>query len=95
MEDLVQIWPDRDRRSDALLRCLIDVHQHEPPDALTPNQARVLEALSRGLGDKGAADLLGVTIESIKTSSQLARRKLKAKNTTHACCEALRRGLIT
>jgi DNA-binding NarL/FixJ family response regulator len=72
----------------------MDVHAYEPPDALTPTQVRVLEALSRGLGDNGAADVLGVTTESVKTSSQLARRKLKAKNTTHACCEALRQGLI-
>jgi DNA-binding NarL/FixJ family response regulator len=91
---LAQWWPDPDRRHDALVRCLVDVHSYEPPDLLTPTQVRVLGALSHGLGYRGAADLLGVTVESVKTSSTLARRKLKARNTTHACCVAIREGLI-
>jgi DNA-binding NarL/FixJ family response regulator len=92
--DLEQLWPDPDRRDDALIRCLTDVYAYEPPDALTPQEVRVIGALSHGLGDNGAADTLGLSFESVKLSSKLARRKLRAKNTTHACCEALRQGLI-
>lgn len=88
-----ELMPDPDRRDEALLRCLVDVHSYEP-ELLTPAQTRVLGALSHGLGDRGAADLLGVTVESVKEAAKLARRKLQARNTTHACCEALRRGLI-
>jgi LuxR family transcriptional regulator len=72
----------------------VNVHEAEFPDYLTPQQARTLEAMSRGLNREEAADVLGITVESVKTHLRLARRALRAKTTTHACCEALRRGLI-
>ena len=97
-------WTDPDRRDAALLACLEDVYRAEEgralpavpidPAELTPEELRILGALSRGLGDRGTADVLGVTWDSVRHSSRSARRKLGAKNTTHACCEALRRGLI-
>lgn len=40
------------------------------------------------------ADVLGLAVETVKTHMKRARRKLQAKNTAHACSEALRRGLI-
>lgn len=97
MVPLEELWPDPDLRDDALLRCLVDVYTYEPsaPRPLSPMQVRVLEALSHGLGDSGSADVLGIDFETVKGYSKLARHKLRAKNTTHACCEALRRGLIT
>ncbi len=101
---LDHLWPDPDRRDDALLRCLEDVYRADEelvppvllvdPDDLTPEELRILGALSHGLGDRGAAHALGVTWDSVRHSSRSARRKLRAKNTTHACCEALRQGLI-
>ncbi len=96
------MWPadtwstnDPDRADDALLRCLMDVHRAEPPDALTPSELRVVGALSQGLGETDVAEVLGITYHSVKQASKLARRKLRAKNTTHMCCEAVRRGLIS
>jgi DNA-binding NarL/FixJ family response regulator len=88
-----ELWPDPDRRDDALLRCAIDVASDDH-EALTPGQRKVLEAVSHGLGNQGAADALGLSIDSVKTQLQLASRSLAAKNATHACCIALRRGLI-
>ena len=93
MEALRDLWPDDDRRDDALLRIGCDVLSYEE-NPLTPTQARVLEALSRGLGYDGTADVLGMGIETVKTHAKGARLRLRAKNTAHACCEALRLGLI-
>lgn len=61
---------------------------------LMPSEARVLEAASRGLTAEMTADMLGVAYETVKTELKSARRRLRAKNTTHACCEAIRLGLI-
>ena len=89
-------WPDPDLREDALMRTLIRVYaQPDPREVLTPRELEVLVGLSRGLGRQGTADLLGVSPETVKAQSVTARRALRAKNTTHAVAEALRRGLIT
>lgn len=88
-------WADPDRRDDAILRVLGRVYRQ--PDRrceLVPSEVRVLEALSRGLEYRGAAEVLGLTFETVKGQAKSARRVLRAKNTTHACCEAIRRGLI-
>lgn len=74
-----------------LIRCAA---QPEPREYLTPRETQVIEALSHGLDSEGAADLLGIGLETVKTLTRRARRALRAKNTTHACCEALRQGLI-
>lgn len=92
---MIEGWSDPDRRDAALLHCLIDVHSTpEPRSSLTLRERQVLEALSRGMGNDGTADLLGIGVETVKTRTMHARWALRAKNTTHACCEALRRGLI-
>ena len=61
---------------------------------LTERECQVLTAMSYGMERKDAAALLGISLETVKTRLDHARRALRAKNTTHACCEALRRGLI-
>ena len=76
----------------------------EDPDAYTRRprkrveldrrELRVLECLSHGMGRQGAADSLGLTLEMVKYSLLESRRVLRAKDVTHACCEALRQGLI-
>jgi DNA-binding NarL/FixJ family response regulator len=66
-----------------------------PRDTLTELERRTLEAMSRGLEREGAAELTGVSVEVVKDRLKVARRVLRAKNTTHACCEALRQGLIS
>ena len=64
------------------------------PD-LTPAELAVVECASRGLTPSMTAELRAVTRATILTQLKAARYKLRAKNTTHACCEALRRGLIS
>lgn len=88
-------WSDPDRRDDALLRILTRVYeQPEERSTLTPGELRAIEAMSHGLGEIGAAEVIGVRPLTLKKQLKRARRVLRAKNTTHACCEALRRGLI-
>lgn len=62
---------------------------------LSKREKEVLVALSHGLGRQGSADALGVDLETIKTHTTRARRKLRAKDTTHAVAIALRTGLIS
>ncbi len=89
-------WSDPDRRDDALMRCLLRVVvQPEPRDTLTERELRALECMSRGLERTGTAAVLGVSTDRVAGMLTVARRVLRAKNTTHACCEALRQGLIT
>lgn len=93
MESLCREWPDPDRRDDALIRLACAVHSSGKPD-LTPTQLRCIEAASHGLDARGIGEVIGAQATTVKTHLKLARRLLRAKNTTHACCEALRLGLI-
>jgi len=95
--------------ADALLRRMRADHRHPWPyvllDALADNpnrvehplskkETRAIEAASRGLEAQMIADTYCVGVETVKTQLKAARLKLRAKNTTHAVAEALRRGLI-
>lgn len=68
--------------------------ERETRSELTAAEARVLEALSRGLTREEAAVLLGIGLESVKSHLKRIRRVLRAKTTTHAVAQALRLGLI-
>lgn len=94
MSALENEWPDGDRRDDALIRALCDVYQAEDTRLIQPSQTRVLEALSHGSDANGAAEILGLSAFTVREHTKNARRALRAKNTTHACCEAIRLGLI-
>jgi DNA-binding CsgD family transcriptional regulator len=58
-------------------------------------ERRALQAASVGLKAKEIGVELGYTPDSIRGLLRNARLRLRAKNTTHACCEALRQGLIS
>lgn len=60
----------------------------------SPMELLALERISHGCSTNSAAAALGKTGESIKTQLKQARLKLRAETTAHACCEAIRRGLI-
>ena len=62
---------------------------------LTPAELQVIECASRGLTPTMTAELRSVAPETVKTQLKAVRYKLRAKTTTHAACEALRRGLIS
>lgn len=63
-------------------------------DALTARELEALRYLSRGLSRGQTASAMVCALETVKTRLKSARYKLRAKNSTHACCEAIRRGLI-
>jgi DNA-binding NarL/FixJ family response regulator len=101
-------WPDPDRRDEALWRGLIKVAaaplvdeaslgklgSGNPGRDPSKEELEVLEAFSRGLEWEGVAEILGRNFHTVKSQAKHARFLLQAKNTTEACCEALRRGLI-
>jgi DNA-binding CsgD family transcriptional regulator len=104
MDSLEELWPDPDRRADALQAITARIEGRRPfPQrggqrgklALTPVEIRCLQAASFGLQMTEAAAAFGMGYETVQTHLKYARRKLRAKNTTHACCEAIRRGLIS
>jgi DNA-binding CsgD family transcriptional regulator len=70
--------------------------QHFQPrvDDLSDPEKEALAYLSRGLTVRMAADAIGISPESVRSRLKRARMKLRAKNATQACCEAIRRGLI-
>jgi DNA-binding CsgD family transcriptional regulator len=95
MIDLEHLWPDEDRRDDALYRVALAIGRCPPErTAVHAGELRALQASSFGLDADGVSVVLGLSLETIKTQLKTARRALRAKNTTHACCEALRQGLI-
>jgi DNA-binding CsgD family transcriptional regulator len=63
-------------------------------DELGELELAVLRCLSRGMTAQMAADANFFALDTVKTHLKGARYRLRAKNTTHACCEAIRRGLI-
>lgn len=95
MDELEALWPDPARREDALERVTVrvgvgDLRRQE----LDRKDRDVLQAVSVGLTSIEAAEVLGVPHETVKDRLKACRRVLRAKTTTHACCEALRQGLI-
>ncbi len=99
--------PDPDRRDAALERVLFRTYgvagehgkrkyQLPPPrELLTDQETRVLQAMSSGLERKDVAKVLGLADDTVRCHLKKAQRVLAAKNTRHACCIALRLGLIS
>lgn len=81
-------------RRDDLERKAPQHHAREATEELTPYEIQVLRYFSQGLEYKMVADAMNRSINTVMTQMKSARKKLRAKNTTHACCEAIRRGLI-
>lgn len=61
---------------------------------ISSRELDVLRCMSRGLTRAMTAELLYVEETTVQRHLQNVRAKLRAKNTTQACCEAIRRGLI-
>lgn len=94
MDDLSELWPDPDRREAALYRVAGAVGDAEQRTVLYPPELSALQAASFGLDTNGIAHVLCKSPTTIGVQLKSARRALRAKNTTHACCEAIRQGLI-
>ena len=103
---LPRMWPDDDRRDAALGRIVARTNGvarssggrrrpvTEGGEYLSVAELRALLCMSYGLGARGAADVLGVSESTVRAHLTQARRRLRAKDTTHAVAEALRRSLI-
>lgn len=63
-------------------------------DVLTVAEVEMLRYASRGLTERQVAAARGVSFETVHGHAKTVRYKLRAKNMTQACCEAIRRGLI-
>lgn len=106
MNIVEELWPDPDRRDDALVRCLIDVYQAEDepnrddyrrkrqPGQLTETETRYLRDLSHGLDMGDIARLYSVRLDTVRDAFRRVRRVLGAKSREHAVAIALRQGLI-
>jgi DNA-binding NarL/FixJ family response regulator len=67
------------------------IHTSKPRKTMPSSQElRVLEYLSRGLTNVMVADVMDISVNTVKEDLKRIREKLGAKNTTHACCEAIR-----
>ena len=87
-------WNDPDRSDVALTRLLARVQLEECERDITETERRYLLAAGCGLRERETAFVYGVSVDSVRKGLTRARRKLRAKNTTHAVAIAIRRGLI-
>jgi DNA-binding CsgD family transcriptional regulator len=78
-------WPDRLMQRMARM---------QPSDILTASELKTLAAMSYGMVMQEIAVTYGVHISTVRDHLMKARRKLRAKNTTHAVALAIRQGLI-
>lgn len=89
--DAIVIASDRDLDPSAGLR-----QDEDPlPERLTPREIEVLELLAEGLSNKGIAEKLGVSDQTVKFHVASISAKLGAANRTDAVRLAVRRGLVT
>jgi DNA-binding NarL/FixJ family response regulator len=65
-----------------------------PIEALTSRESEVLQLLAQGLSNKGIADRLGISDQTVKFHVASIAGKLGAANRTDAVRLAVRRGLI-
>ena len=68
--------------------------EKESGNGLTAVEAETLRCLRDGMGYAEAAELLGVSVPTVKARVEKARGKLGARNATHAVALALQRKLI-
>ena len=61
---------------------------------LSPRERVTLAMLAEGLSSKETAAKMGISSETVKDYSSVARRKLGARNTVQAAAIAARSGLI-
>jgi DNA-binding NarL/FixJ family response regulator len=73
---------------------VLDRHVSHTTDALTTRERDVLRLLAQGLHDKEIADLLFISLRTVKFHAQSVYRKLGVTTRTQAVCVALQQRLI-
>lgn len=76
------------------MRRLGDDHRYRRSLSLTAHERRLLAGLAEGRTARELADAAHVSFESVKSETKQIRRKLGARNTTHAVVIAMRDGLL-
>lgn len=61
---------------------------------LSPREREVLQLMAEGLTADGVGEMLGVSVETVRSHVRNAVRKLQARNRVHAIALALHRGEI-
>jgi DNA-binding CsgD family transcriptional regulator len=89
-DNLAAMRRDDENGWDARLQARIDA----ATERLSERETMILRCASHGLHSHDAAALLGISSETAKSYNERARRKLRAKNTTHAVALAIRGGLL-
>ena len=64
------------------------------PDKISPITIEVMQLLADGYSSKEAGEFLGLTTDAILMRSAYVRKKLGAKNVTHAVAILLKTGKI-
>ena len=72
----------------------IEAGRRPPDEPLTAREHDVLELLAEGLPNKGIADRLGISDQTVKFHVASLIAKLGAANRTDAMRRAIRRGLV-
>ena len=71
------------------------IHEIEPiPLGLSNQEREVLQCAARGESIFATSQILHISVSAVKDAQTRARKKLNAKNTTHACVIATRINLI-
>jgi len=72
----------------------IELATHATDDPLTPAEIEVLRLIAAGNSNKGIADQLGITEDTVKGRVRNLLSKLGANDRTHAVTIGLKRGII-
>ena len=86
-------WTDPERRDQALERLAARINDYDRTK-VSPLEARALQGAAVGLSMEMIAEVYGVAYDTIHTQIESAKKKLGAKNLTHAVTLAMRQGLI-
>lgn len=65
-----------------------------PAVGLTPRETEILTLIAKGLSNRSAAEVLGLSRATVRTHLEHIYAKLDVSNRTEAVTEAIRRGLI-
>jgi DNA-binding NarL/FixJ family response regulator len=70
------------------------ISEHFSADALSARETELLQHVAAGSSNKAAADLLGISEDTVKGHMKTILAKLQAKDRTHAVMIAIKRGFL-
>ena len=102
MADTDSDWPDKllhdlaraPLTDEPTVNAMLSTYPAAMREDLSDRELEVLRYASHGLEATHTAELLFLSPHTVRSHLKTARFRLKAKNTAHACCLALRQGLF-